>query len=357
MINAHNEWDPLEEVLVGDVVGAVYPPYTPITAANGDPKWLASYAGLAVEDELVVAASEQLSAFVDVLTAEGVRVHRPDPYPHGAAIQTPEWRAPCGWNAANPRDLFLVVGDTIIEAASPHRHRSNERFAYRAVFEALSAHAGRWFAAPPPRLHDATYDHGRVLESAASHDAAPLGEGQRFRSPIGEREPLWEAADFVRCGDFLVGMQSHVTNAAGLAWVARHCGRDVVELESRCPRPNHIDTTFVPLREGVALVHPTWLDAGTLPERLQGWKLIPAPAPQYETGSPMATPYFTSQWLSMNVFSLDPERVFVDAGQRDLIALLKREGFAPIPLPFDAVGAFGGSFHCVTLDLRRRAER
>ena len=59
MINAHNEWDPLEEVLVGDVVGAVYPPYTPITAANGDPKWLASYAGLAVEDELVVEAVVQ----------------------------------------------------------------------------------------------------------------------------------------------------------------------------------------------------------------------------------------------------------------------------------------------------------
>lgn len=355
MVNSQNEWDALEEVLVGDVVGAVYPPFTPITAANGDPRWLASYAGLAVEDELVVAASEQLSRFVGVLEQEGVRVHRPDPFPHGEAICGPEWRSRSGWNAANPRDLFLVVGETIIEAASPHRHRLFERHAYRATLEACAAHGARWFAAPLPRLHDASFDHGRMLDAVASHDDAPLPSGEAFASPIGEREALWEAADFVRCGSFLVGMRSHVTNARGLAWVERHAGLPVVELHTRCPRPNHIDTTFVPLRDGVALVHPTWVDRGALPEALAEWTLLPAPPPRYREDSPMASPYFTSQWLSMNVFSLDRERVFVDEQQRELIALLESEGFEPIPLPFDAVGAFGGSFHCVTLDLRRSA--
>ena len=68
----------------------------------------------------------------------------------------------------------------------------------------------------------------------------------------------------------------------------------------------------------------------------------------------MANPYFTSQWLSMNVLSLDSEHVFVDAQQTGLMRQLERAGFTPIPVDFDAVGAFGGSFHCASLDVRRR---
>jgi glycine amidinotransferase len=68
----------------------------------------------------------------------------------------------------------------------------------------------------------------------------------------------------------------------------------------------------------------------------------------------MGHPQFSSQWMSMNVLSLDPERVLVDEQQVELMARLEDWGFQPIPLPFDHVGPFGGSFHCVTLDVRRR---
>ena len=100
-------------------------------------------------------------------------------------------------------------------------------------------------------------------------------------------------------------------------------------------------------------MHPQWV--GGLPDGLRDWETIAAPQPRYRSDSPMAEPYFTSQWLSMNVLSLDAKRVLVDDQQTSLIDLLSRRGFDPVPLPFDAVGAFGGSFHCVTLDVRRRA--
>jgi len=44
--------------------------------------------------------------------------------------------------------------------------------------------------------------------------------------------------------------RSNVTNEAGIRWLRRHLsdrGLRVHEVESRCSRPMHIDTTFVPL--------------------------------------------------------------------------------------------------------------
>jgi glycine amidinotransferase len=62
----------------------------------------------------------------------------------------------------------------------------------------------------------------------------------------------------------------------------------------------------------------------------------------------------SSAWVSMNVLMLDEKRVFVERQELSLRALLKRAGFECIPIDFRHVWSFGGSFHCVTLDVRRR---
>ncbi len=350
---SRDEWSPLEEVIVGSVQGAIYPEYGPIAAANGDPTWLQHYQGAFVEQDLIDMADEQLSAFVAALQDQGVVVRRPDPVAHNVPIETPYWKTRGGWNAANPRDMFLVVGDRVIEAASPQRYRYHERLAYRRILDGYSRAGARWESAPPPALRESLFDWTLIEDAELrSHDLPPLAPGEEARSPITEAEPVWEAADFARCGDDLFVTRSAVTNRAGIAWVRRHLAGDVRvhELPSRCPTPCHIDTTFVPLAPGVALVHPEWfvpIDA------LEGWTFIPAPPPNYVGDSPMAAPYFSSQWLSMNVFSSGPRTVFVDAQQTALARVLNAHGFEVIPLAFDAVGAFGGSFHCVTLDVRR----
>src|SRR5262245_65458922 len=81
VVQSFNEWDPLEEVVVGTVLGAVYPECGPILAAAGEPEWLWHYQGAHVEEESGQAAHEPLEEPVRVLEGEGVKVRRGEPVP------------------------------------------------------------------------------------------------------------------------------------------------------------------------------------------------------------------------------------------------------------------------------------
>jgi len=56
----------------------------------------------------------------------------------------------------------------------------------------------------------------------------------------------------------------------------------------------------------------------------------------------------------MNVLMLDHERVMVEKNEATIIKALKDFGLKPIPCPFNHFNTFGGSFHCATLDIRRK---
>jgi glycine amidinotransferase len=59
----------------------------------------------------------------------------------------------------------------------------------------------------------------------------------------------------------------------------------------------------------------------------------------------------------MNVLSVDPQRVVIDACDVELARRLEGRGLEVIPVPFEHVAAIGGSLHCATLDVRRRGTR
>ncbi|GAA4080223.1 hypothetical protein GCM10022233_70520 [Streptomyces shaanxiensis] len=91
-----------------------------------------------------------------------------------------------------------------------------------------------------------------------------------MRYILTEFEPVFDAADFVRAGRDLFVTRSNVTNRMGIEWLGRHLGPvyRIHEIESRCRTPMHIDTTFVPLAPGKALVNPEYIDVGRLPDVL-----------------------------------------------------------------------------------------
>lgn len=331
VVGSCTEWDPLEEVLVGTLAGAVFPTWQDSMAhvvPESAHDVFRTRGGRPLPEEHLRRAEEELDGFAATLAAEGITVVRPEPATYAAAFETPGWRSSGGLYAAMPRDLLMVVGDAIVEAPMSWRCRYHEIDAFRPLVKSWFRQGARWLPAPKPQLPDELWDDDGVLT---------------------EWEPVFDAADFLRFGDCLVGQRSHVTNAFGIEWLRRAVEPEfrVLEIEVDDPHAMHIDATIAPLAPGRLLVNPQrYVPNGCF----DGWEVRAAPPPALPADWPM---YFCSPWVSMNVLSLGPDTVVVEAGEQPLIDLLTEWGFRCVPVPFRHVYSFGGSFHCVTLDVRR----
>lgn len=348
-VNSHNEWDPLEEVIIGSLDGAIFPGWNLVNQACAPPgAWAeitarAGGAGVPYAPAFVEAARKCLDEFVHILTAEGVCVRRVDSVNYAAPFGTPDWQVNGGSCAADPRDPVLIIGDEILETPMADRGRYFETWAYRSLFKEYFKAGARWTSAPKPQLLDALYEPDyRVPEP-----------GEPMRYILTEHEPVFDAADFVRCGRDLFGQTSQVTNRLGIEWLRRHLGPGyrVHELENRSPYTLHIDTTFMPLAPGKVLVNPDFLDLAKLPSILRSWELLIPPEPVPVVNDPLQ---IVSKWMGLNILMLDEKRVVVERRQEPLIRAFKEWGFTPIPCSFEAYYPFFGSFHCATLDVRRR---
>lgn len=348
-VNSWNEWDPLEEIIVGRLECATIPSYHPAVTFNipQDTRPLHRLAaGLRYPSWMIRIAQKELDGFIRLLEEEGVRVRRPDIMDFSRRYRTPSWKSR-GFCSSCPRDGFLVVGDEIIETPMCWRSRYFEMFAYRRLFKEYFHAGARWSAAPRPQLEDDLYDY---------HYRTPAA-GEPMRYVINEWEPVFDAADFVRCGRDLFVTKSNVTNGSGIEWLRRHLGPGfrIHEIPSLCRQPMHIDSSFLPLAPGKVLVNPEYVDIPRLPAVLKPWEILTAPEPEPFKGL-LARISACSPWTGINVLMLDERRVVVDRSQEKLIRALRDWGFTPITCAFSSYMAFGGSFHCATLDIRRRGE-
>jgi glycine amidinotransferase len=346
-VNSWNEWDPLQEIVVGSAHGAAEMGYEPAlspyftTGSSGR-----AFRGGPVHPAVVDEAERQLDGLAELLARYGITVRRPDPVDHTVPFGTPDWQAPGGHASACPRDCLLVLGDEIIEAPMAQRARYFEIRAYRNLIMAYFRAGARWTAAPKPRMHDELY-RGREPGQQTPFDfaASPL---------LSECEPAFDAACFARCGRDIFWRPDLVSNTAGAAWLQRHLGPDfrIHRIAFREATPTHIDTTLVPVRPGLALVNPQRpctngaLDLFTE----NGWRLVAAP-PSVRTGR--APAHDVSNWISMNILMLDERTALVEQAEAPMIELMRSLGCDAIPCPFDRVYPFGGGFHCCTLDIRR----
>ncbi|MGN7611420.1 amidinotransferase [Magnetococcales bacterium HHB-1] len=348
IVQSFNEWDPLEEVIVGRVDHACIPEWDIALEATMPRRYWSLFqnrGGHPFPADLLLRAAKELDELHSVLEREGVQVRRPDKVDWSAPFHTPAFGPTSGLYAAMPRDVLLVVGDEIIEAPTAWRSRYFETRAYRRLIKEYFAQGARWTAAPKPELKD------NFFRSDLSGTDLDLYAGQ---SAVTEDEPVFDAADFCRIGRDIFCQQSHVTNRFGIAWLARHLGSDyrIHTLQFNDAHAMHIDASFVPLAPGKLLVNPTRLKPDTLPPALfKEWEILKAPEPTVPADYPF---YFTSRWLSVNVLSLDEKRVVVEAEEKPMIDFLKSKGFEPIPVKFRNFGSLGGAFHCATCDIRRQ---
>jgi len=345
---SHNEWDPLEEIIVGRLEGATIPSDHPIVSCNipGLAARAQAWAGgIRYPQFLVKPAQRELDGFIALLESLGVTVRRPDAVDYRKKFGAPGWSSR-GFCNSCPRDSLLVIGEEIIETPMAWPCRYFETHSYRELIKEYFKKGARWTAAPKPQLLDDLYDPNFKIPE----------EGAPINYILTEFEPVFDAADFFRCGRDIFVTRSNVTNAFGIDWLRQHLGEDyrIHEVPSRCRMPMHIDTTILPLGPGRFLVNPEYVDVDALPPIMKKWEILIAPEPDPIEDGLLKLTSLCGKWLNMNILMLDEKHVFVDPHHKRTMQAMKDWGLEPIPCPFLHYAGFGGSFHCATLDTRRR---
>ncbi|MGH3832528.1 MAG: inosamine-phosphate amidinotransferase 1 [Pseudonocardiaceae bacterium] len=309
---SQDEFSPLAEVVVGTAMGARIP-------ALDRSAWLNLYPELAIDEltgivagefpsRVLAEAEEDLDALAEILTGLGVVVHRPAPVAHEVEFATPHWRS-SGFCSYCPRDLALVVGSTIIAAPSPMRARMFELAGLRALFQQRMLAGSAWLAAPTPQLLDELYPL-----DASGHPT------------LGETEPVFDAANVLRCGRDLYYLVSGSGNELGRRWLQTTLSalRDYRVHPIRGVYPyTHIDSTISLIRPGLALLNPSRItDPTVLPEPLRSWEHLWCP-PMTTTPVAVANP-LSSAWIGMNLLMVRPDLAIVDAAQNGLITASAR---------------------------------
>lgn len=337
LVDAHNEWDPMEEVIIGVIDGARIPQAGPdvsaiefknIGAARDIPS--GPFPPFVIEE-----TRAELEILCDALTAAGVRVRRPGPRDLGATFSTPDWMSD-GFYDYCPRDGLLVVGDRVIETPMVLRSRHFEPLAYRELLLEYFASGARWMSAPKPRLLDDTY-------------RAEQPQGRR----LSNQEPVFDAANVLRFGTDILYLVSDSGNEMGWRWLQSALGDQYTVHPCRdLYASTHVDSTIVALDAGLVLLNPERVNEANLPAFLKGWKQVWAPEP-VDIGCATAHP-LASRWIGMNLLVVRPGLAIVDERQPELIKVLARHGIDVLPLRLTHARALGGGFHCVSLDVRRR---
>ena len=333
-----NEWDPLEEVIIGNPLGARFPTADPSTR-------LAEFPDRPVEeipqgpfpDWVIEETEEDLDTFVAALEQAGVTVRRPDTWPHEKEFSTVDWRSQGYYNYC-PRDILLVIGDHIIETPNVIRSRSQESFSYRKLLLEYLDSGARWYSAPKPMLLDSLFD-------VDMEKPTPRND-----------EPAFDAANVLRFGQDLLYLVSATGNELGGKWLQTILGDEYrVHFLKDVYYGSHIDSTFAALRPGLVLCNPGRINADTLPDMFRQWDVVYSPP--MENTDRFDADYLSksigSNWIDMNVFSINPYLVVVDRDQVPLIRELEKRGLDVIPIKLRHSKMMGGGFHCVTQDVRR----
>jgi len=372
LVNRWNDFDPLEEIVVGIADDACFPPLEPGCQSEFNDQFtkygaemshpLSEYVPWPTGPKLkkfITKANEELEEMKDMLEGEGVVVRRPDQEKcnFNVMTKTPDWESPNQYCVVCPRDVMMTVGNEIVEATMSKRSRYFEFRPFRSLVQYYFDNDPKMMftAAPKPLLgHESYYpnfwDWSVEERTARMHD---------YQFCLSEKEVLFDAADCELIGDMMFVQQSMVTNLRGIRWLKRHFAPKGIQVHTlHFPYdlyPSHIDCTFVAVRPGLVLTNPERppVESEIKIFKQNDWRFVDVP--KWDASQEHPVMCQSSRWLSMNVFSVSHDKIMLEEGETEFISMLEGEyGFDVLGVPYRNVFEFGGSLHCSTWDVRRR---
>ncbi len=383
-INSHNEWDKLLEVIVGSAEGSmgVLTWTKPFQIPEDVQIQAYSLAKQAFPQWFLDEISEDLDGLCSVLKQCGVTVHRPKSYDLSKMYSTPFWSSTSN-NAYNARDLYLVVGNTVVESPSHLRCRYFEATALYPILYSYFDTGFRWIAAPKPKLIGDTLtpyyrdEYGKLSEEDMRYKELTSGRVEKLHQ-LTEDEILFEAANTLRMGKDLLYLVSSSGNYRGAKWLQSVLGEEyTVHTTDEIYRSSHIDSTVLCLKPGLVMLNSIRVNEKNCPSIFSKWDKIyfsdvaPTSSAELEFQRDVRDPIcrqlnelgfdttlegMSSPWVGMNFLSIDPETVIVDQRQTALIRLLEQRKFTVIPIRMRHIYTQGGGIHCATLDTVRASK-
>lgn len=205
-IQADDEWSQLRAVIVGRAANSCFPsePLHMIQATMPEQYHGHFQPKSRFPKNVLQKADVELDQLASVLQQDGIKVYRPDDV---------DWYAVGGYTAAMPRDGLITVGNTIIEAPFSWGSRKREiDLAYSGILAELASDGHLTIVRAPKIVGtDTIYDDvGKPQDG--------LVDG-KYPWAVNNSRPAFDAADFMRFGQVLIGQYSNVTNAKGVEYL------------------------------------------------------------------------------------------------------------------------------------------
>lgn len=302
-IRSFNEWDQLRECYVGVADYANWPTEDPVFA-NESEKTLWKETPVpsgAVEPWIIEEANQDLDSLAAILEQQDVKVNRPSTGINFQALG--------GMYNYCPRDRFLIAGREILDPAMMYPCRDMEQLCYKEM------------------LTDNTVKK------------MPRKEGM-----------VLDAANICRLGKDWIYLESDSGNTKAYEWLCEQYPSINIE-KVNFYAGVHIDSTIVPLREGLAICNkPRVKSKRYLPPCMKDWEIIWV---EDVTAQVFYQYPYASKWIGLNMLSINDHTIIVDTAQLELSTILEKKGFTVIPHTLRHSRTLGGGHHCVTLDTWR----
>ena len=207
-----------------------------------------------------------------------------------------------------PRDRLLIIGDTVIDCNMQYPCREEE-IQYLPIPQDVN-----------------------VLR-------VPRDQGIFF-----------DAANVCRLNNTLLYLKSPSANQEGADWLQQQFPNHNVET-TETYSGIHIDSTFVPVQNGLVLVNKDRVSSKTLPKCFKDWNVIWLGKEDLIERNFIGEA-FASNYILLNLLMISPNKAVIDDCPR-LEEELNKYDIKTYIVPFKHSRTLGGGHHCVTLDLVR----
>lgn len=302
LIQSNDEWSPLKSIIVGSAIQANWPTKGEFRNLEKTTQWHSTPVPSGpVSKQIIEKTNLDLDRLANLLTGRGVEVTRPDYM---------DFQALDGMYNYCPRDRLLILDDRVVDCNMTYDVRLQE-------IQAL----------------DMVTNDADVIQVPR------------------QQELKFDAANVARFGKNMLYLISESGTPQGFEW----CKKTFTEYNWYATDSYggvHIDSTFVPVREGLIVLNKDRLKNKPLPDFLNSWDKIWI-GKEDISDKPFVDYPYASNYIQLNFLMIDPSTAVTDINTGKLKQQLEDHDIEVLESPLYHSRTLGGGHHCVTLDTLR----